>query len=330
MGDIPERSQQKWSVSTPVFNWIRRLWLPFGLPIVLYNTYKAWSYHAHKDFLRGKVVMLTGASSGIGEALAHEFYKHGCKLILCSRREEELDRVREELMRRHSVTEVTPPVVLPLDLSELNSLKAKADEALNVYGRVDILVNNGGMSYRGDIVSTHLAVDVKLMAVNYFGQVALCKALLPGMIAQGGGSIVVIGSVQGKIALPHRSCYAASKHALQAFCDSMRAETSSRNVFVTVVNPGYVRTGLSENAMTADGSKYGSMDSTTANGMSPDSVAKRTIKAIILREKEVTVSGIAPKAATWLRSVLPSLYFFIMEFRAGVRKQIDDDLAKTD
>ncbi|CAG0924020.1 unnamed protein product [Notodromas monacha] len=184
--------------------------------------------------------------------------------------------------------------------------------------------------YRGDIVSTHLAVDVKLMAVNYFGQVALCKALLPGMIAQGGGSIVVIGSVQGKIALPHRSCYAASKHALQAFCDSMRAETSSRNVFVTVVNPGYVRTGLSENAMTADGSKYGSMDSTTANGMSPDSVAKRTIKAIILREKEVTVSGIAPKAATWLRSVLPSLYFFIMEFRAGVRKQIDDDLAKTD
>lgn len=151
-----------------------------------------------------------------------------------------------------------PPIILPLDLSDLNSIGGKVQSVLEIHGAIDILVNNGGISVRGDALSTAIDVDIRIMLVNYFGSVALTKACLPSMMARKEGRIVSISSVQGKFAIPHRSAYSASKHAMQAFCDSLRAEVAKDNIKVTLISPGYINTALSLNALTGTGASYGS------------------------------------------------------------------------
>lgn len=150
------------------------------------------------------------------------------------------------------------PVVISIDLSDINSLSAKVQEILEIHGQIDIIINNAGISVRSGCLSTAMDVDIKVMLVNYFGTVALSKACLPSMMKRKEGRIVCVSSVQGKFSIPHRSAYGASKHALQAFCDSLRAEMADHNVKVTLVSPGYIRTALSYNALTGSGSQYGS------------------------------------------------------------------------
>lgn len=134
----------------------------------------------------------------------------------------------------------------------------KVDEIEKIFGHIDILINNGGVSVRSDVLSTAMDVDIKVMLVNYFGTVALTKAVLPTMLKRKEGRIVCVSSVQGKFSLPHRSAYSASKHAMQAFCDSLRAEVAEHNVKVLCVSPGYINTALSLNALTGSGRSYGS------------------------------------------------------------------------
>lgn len=150
-----------------------------------------------------------------------------------------------------------PPTVLPLDLAELNAIPAFATKAINIYNGIDILINNGGISVRADALTTALDVDLKVMTVNYFGAVALTKAILPSMVKRHKGHICFISSVQGKFALPYRSAYSASKHAVQAFSDSLRAEVASKGLKVTCISPGYIKTQLSLNALTSTGEKHG-------------------------------------------------------------------------
>lgn len=148
---------------------------------------------------------------------------------------------------------------MPLDLSDLNSLPDKVAKILQIFGHVDILVNNGGISVRSDVVSAAIDVDIKVMMVNYFGSVAMTKAVLPSMQQRGEGKIVFISSVQGKFAIPFRSAYAASKHALSAFTDSLRAEVHKDGIKVLTVSPGYINTAISLNALTSSGQSYGGM-----------------------------------------------------------------------
>lgn len=131
-------------------------------------------------------------------------------------------------------------------------------EILDTLGQIDILINNGGISVRSDIMSTAMDVDIKVMLVNYFGTVGMTKAVLPSMIKRKEGRIVCVSSVQGKFAIPYRSSYTASKHALQAFCDSLRAEMDEHNVQVTIASPGYINTSMSINALTGSGKAHGS------------------------------------------------------------------------
>ncbi|CAG0891297.1 unnamed protein product [Darwinula stevensoni] len=299
------------------------------IPMILYRFIIAWRERQNRHLLYGKVVMVTGASSGIGEALAGEFYRAGCKVILAARRENELERVRKSILTSHCTLPAFPPVVLSLDLSDLNTLASKVDVAKCIHGRIDILVNNGGTSFRGQVCDTELDVDIKVLLVNYLGQVALTKAVLPVMLSQGEGHIVMVSSIQGRIAIPQRSCYAASKHALQAFSDCLRAEVEERNVKVTVVNPGYVHTNLSLNALTAKGSCHGVMDETTAEGMSPEEVAREIVAAVVMRKREVTVATFLPKVAVWIRTLFPSLYFYIMRNRAARLREKEEGLEKT-
>ncbi|CRL00369.1 CLUMA_CG013637, isoform A [Clunio marinus] len=269
-----------------------------------------------KNCLPGKVVLITGASSGLGEALAHTFYVAGCKVVLAARRQEELERVRKDLLQLHSTHTTPPPIVLPLDLTDLNSLPEKVKQVLDIFGQIDILVNNGGISVRSEAINTKTDVDIKIMLVNYFGTVALTKAVLPSMIKRNEGRIICIGSVQGKFAIPQRSAYAASKHALQAFCDSLRAEMSKNNVKVTLISPGYINTSLSLNALTGSGTAYGEMDAATAGGADRFQMSKKILQAVLSDQKDVIMAPIAPRLAFYIRFIWPSLYFWIMSERA--------------
>ncbi|XP_076289440.1 dehydrogenase/reductase SDR family protein 7-like [Lasioglossum baleicum] len=296
------------------------LGFPITIPWLIYHFYDLVQYKRKKAMLSGKVVMVTGASSGLGEALAHVFYNCGCKVILVSRRKEQLERVKNALINTHHTIPTHPPIVLPLDITDINSLKSEVEKVIDIHGKVDILINNAGISYRGEVDNTSVDVDIKVMLTNYFAQIALAKAVLPYMIKQRYGHIVCVSSVQGKIAIPYRSAYAASKHALQAWCDSCRAELADQNIKVNVISPGYVRTALSLNALTGNGQVYGVMDKTTEEGYSPEYVAQRTLKAILKDEKDVIIATFSPKCAIYLRTLCPSLYFWIMLKRAKKSK----------
>ena len=197
---------------------------------------------------KNKVVWITGASSGIGKALAIELSQQKVKLILSSRNKEELELVKKQCQNSSEIE------ILPLDLEDYLNVQKKVDKAIALFDKVDILVNNGGISQRSLAKETQIAVDKRIMDVNYLGTVALSKALLPHFIKNKKGHFVVTTSIVGKIGTPLRSSYAASKHALHGFFDSLRAEQYKNNIIVTLVCPGFVNTNISLNALTGDGS----------------------------------------------------------------------------
>ncbi|XP_077590159.1 dehydrogenase/reductase SDR family member 7B [Stigmatopora nigra] len=269
--------------------------------------------------LKDAVVVITGASSGLGKECAHVFHSVGARLVLCGRDAGRLQRVVDELNAKprdgkHQPTCIPSTVIF--DLSNVASMERAAQDILKCYGRVDVLINNAGVSYRGNILDTHLSVQRDVMETNYFGPVALTQALLPSMVHQRSGHIVVISSVQGKIAIPNRSAYAVSKHATQAYFDCLRAEVEQYGIPVTVISPGYIRTNLSLNAVTGDGTKYGVVDKTTATGRDPRDVALAVLKAVRNRSKDVVLAGPLPTVAIYLRTLWPALFFKLMSSRA--------------
>ncbi|XP_045139074.1 dehydrogenase/reductase SDR family protein 7-like isoform X2 [Portunus trituberculatus] len=273
-----------------------------------------------KKVLCGKVVLITGASSGLGEALAHALYKCGVRLILAARNTEKLENIKETLLKTYKPPELHVPTIIKLDLEELNSIPGVVEEIIASHGRVDILINNAGISYRGVAAETDISVDIRLMLVNFFGQVALTKAILPLMLKRKTGHIVAVSSVQGKLAIPYRSCYTASKHALQGFFDSLRAEVAESKVKVTVISPGYIATNLSVNAVTGDGSMYGEMDETTSGGMSPEYVADSIVGCLTNGSEELVLAPVLHHVAILLRTLSPPLVTHIMKRRAATQR----------
>ncbi|XP_072298686.1 dehydrogenase/reductase SDR family member 7B [Eucyclogobius newberryi] len=271
--------------------------------------------------LQDVVVVITGASSGLGKECAQVFHSAGARLVLCGRDGSRLQQVVQELSSKSSQTRSsnllthTPKTVI-FDLADTNSVGKAAGEILACYGHVDVLINNAGISYRGNILDTQLSVQRLVMETNYFGPVALTQALLPSMVQRRSGHIVVISSVQGKIAIPCRSAYAASKHATQAYFDCLRAEMDQYRIPVTVISPGYIKTNLSINAATGDGTKHGVMDKTTAAGWEPRDVAQAVLRAVSLKSKDVVLAGPVPTLAIYLRTLWPALFFKLMSSRA--------------
>lgn len=256
--------------------------------------------------ITGKVIWLTGASSGIGEALAYELARKKVKLILSARRKDELERVKGNC---HPLAQ--PDIrILPLDLAEAPTLKLMTEAAVNLFGHVDILINNGGISQRSLAKDTTIEVDRRIMEVDYFGTIALTKHLLPYFLRMKSGHFVTITSVMGIIGTPYRSGYAAAKHALHGFFDSLRAELwkESRNIHVTLICPGWVKTQVSMNALLGDGSKLNQMDSATADGLSPKVVARKIISSIEGKKREVYIGGMKEVAAVYLQRFVPSLF----------------------
>ncbi|XP_075993129.1 dehydrogenase/reductase SDR family member 7B isoform X2 [Genypterus blacodes] len=277
--------------------------------------------------LQDAVVVITGASSGLGKECARVFHAAGARLVLCGRDAARLQRVVQELTAgsTHTQRQTYTPSTVTFDLAETDVVDKAAEEILKCYGQVDVLINNAGISYRGSILDTHLSVQRDVMETNYFGPIALTQALLPSMIGRRSGHIVVISSVQGKIAIPYRSAYAASKHATQAYFDCLRAEVERHNIPVTVISPGYIRTSLSVNAVTGDGSKYGVLDKTTAKGRDPTDVAQDVLKAVRRKSKDVVLAGPLPTVAIYLRTLWPALFFKLMSSRARKEQNPKDE-----
>ncbi|XP_032697264.1 dehydrogenase/reductase SDR family member 7B isoform X1 [Lontra canadensis] len=270
-----------------------------------------------KAYLRNAVVVITGATSGLGRECARVFYAAGAKLVLCGRNQEALEELTKELTASLATKVQThKPYTVTFDLTDPGAIVAATAEILQCFGHVDVLINNAGISYRGTIVDTTTDVDKKVMETNYFGPVALTKALLPSMIKRRQGHVVAISSIQGKISIPFRSAYAASKHATQAFFDCLRAEMEQYEIEVTVISPGYIHTNLSLNAVTADGSTYGVMDKSTAQGRSPAEVARDVLAAVGKKKKDVILGDLLPSLAIYLRTLAPGLFFSLMASRA--------------
>lgn len=257
------------------------------------------------------VIWITGASSGIGEAAARKFSAEGYALVISSRNEKELNRVAESCTNPDLVR------VLPLDLSDSDSMESKVKDAIGFFGKIDIMLHNGGISQRSLIQETQLEVDRKLMEVNYFGTVALTKALLPHFITRKTGQFAVITSLVGKFASPYRSSYAASKHALHGFFDTLRAEHHRDHILVTMICPGFIHTQVSINALTGDGKPLGQMDDAQAKGMSPEACAEEIFQAIVRKKQEVYIGG-KETYAVYLKRFFPSLFSKILT-KANVR-----------
>lgn len=290
--------------------------LLFGC-VGIFGLFKLLQHMRIKTYFQNVVVVITGSTSGLGLECAKIFYAAGAKLVLCGRDSEALKNLTRELTASQ-VTKVKThkPFTVTFSLTDPEAIVAAADEILQCFGHVDVLINNAGISYRGTIMDTTIDVDKMVMETNYFGPVALTKALLPSMIKRRKGHIVAISSIQGKISIPFRSAYAASKHATQAFFDCLRAEMKQYDIEVTVISPGYICTNLSRNAVTADGSRYGVMDKTTAQGRSAEAVARDVLTAVGKKQKDVILADLTPSLAIYLRTLTPGLFFSLMASRA--------------
>ncbi len=253
-------------------------------------------------FMKDKVIWITGASSGIGEALAYELAKQEARLVLSARNEGELKRVAAATgLGERDV------FVLPLDLEQPDTMQGKAAQVLNHFGRIDILINNGGLSQRSLAKDTAWQVDQKLLMVNTLGTIALTKAVLPYFLRQKQGHFVTVTSLVGKFGSPMRSGYSAAKHALHGFFDSLRAEVEKDGVEVTLICPGFVQTNVSINAVTGNGSAQNKMDDATAKGITAQYCAQQMIKAIKAKKREVIIAK-GEKIGVYLKRFLPGVF----------------------
>lgn len=257
---------------------------------------------------QNKRVWITGASSGIGEALALAFAAQGANLILSARNEKELLRVKSNCSA--NAKEI---LIVPMDVSEHDKVFKIAKDTLEKVGKIDILINNAGISQRGLAKDTAFEVDKRIMDVDYFGTVALTKAILPSMLMHKLGHIVVITSVVGHVGTPGRSTYSAAKHALHGYFDALRAEIWRDNVNVLLVVPGYIKTNISYNALTEKGEPQNKLDDGQANGILPEVVADKILKAIAANREEIHIAGVKETTAMYLKRFFPTILSSIIK-----------------
>jgi short-subunit dehydrogenase len=236
--------------------------------------------------LQNKVIWITGASSGIGEALVGECAKQNAIIILSARRESELVRVAKA-----ANLNATNSLIIPFDLSETIHAKEYAQQIVSTFGRIDLLINNGGQSQRAAAIETSAETERTLFEINYFSAVNLSKAVLPFMLQNKSGKIVVISSIAGKFGFYLRSSYSAAKHALHGYFESLRLEVEKNGVTVLLVCPGKVKTNVSLNAISSSGDKHNKMDDSHENAMSAKECAQQIIAGILNDKEEILIGG---------------------------------------
>ena len=230
-----------------------------------------------------RTVWITGASSGIGEAVARGCAARGAALILSGRRVEALERLAAEMG--------TAALILPFEATDLDVLPAVTERALGWRGGVDLLVNNAGVSQRSLALDTEFDVYRKIMEIDYFGPVRLTGLVLPHMVERRSGHLAVISSIAGKVGVPLRTGYCSAKHAVVGYFDALRAEIEEAyGLGVTVVTPGSVATQIAVNAFAGDGGAYGTSDPNIEGGMSPERAATIILDGVTSGRREIPVA----------------------------------------
>jgi short-subunit dehydrogenase len=260
-----------------------------------------------QTYFSEKVVWITGASSGIGEALVFELAKQGAKIILSSRNENSLQTVAQKagLSKENYL-------IIPFDLADTSLAESYVQKIIQKFKRLDILINNGGMSQRAEALTSTKTIERNLFEINYFAQVALAKAVLPLMIKQQSGQITVVSSIAGKFGFYLRSTYSAAKHALHGYFESLRLEVEKDNIHVLLVCPGKIQTNISNNAVLADGSKHAKMDESHVDAMSAQECANKILTAIEHNKKEILV-GRKEVLTVYIKRFFPSLLYKILK-----------------
>lgn len=256
-----------------------------------------------KQDLTGKVVWITGASSGLGKALAKECALQGADVILTARRYEELEKVRVTLLNpeRH--------VSVCADITDESQVRHAYAQVLAAKGRIDWLINNAGLSQRALIQDTTMQTERAIMEVDYFSQVFLTKTVLPTFIAQKSGRIAFVSSVAGLLGTQYRASYSAAKAAIHMWANSLRAEVAQDGVEVSVIFPGFVKTNVSFNALNGEGKPQGHQDEAIENGLEPDLFAQTTVSALLAGEEYIVVGGAKEKLGVWVSRLSPSMLY---------------------
>ena len=250
-----------------------------------------------------KIIWITGAGSGIGKALALAYNENGNTLILSGRKKAQLEEVASLL---------TNAYVLPLDVVDEQAIEAAVEEVSTKFGKVDILINNAGVSQRALVTETSNDVGRKLMEVNFFGSVHLTKAVLPLMLETGTGNIVGMSSAAGKFGFPLRSYYAASKHALHGWYEALGLELKDTDIHTTVVCPGRIKTDISKNALKGDGAAHAQMDPGQANGVDVTRCAAKIKRAIARNKAEIYIGG-GEILLIYIKRYIPALFRYIAQ-----------------
>lgn len=248
--------------------------------------------------IKNKRIWITGSTSGIGLELAKQLVSNNY-LILSGRSLQKLQEVTKDFP--------TDSVALvPLDLIQYQEANDWVVQAWKAFGGIDIMIHNAGISQRSLIMETDISVDKTLIETNYLGTIALTKALLPKLIASGGGQFAVVSSLMGKFGSPYRSGYCGSKHALHGFFDVLRMEHEKDGISVTMICPGFVQTNIAKNALTGDGYLQNTQDEATENGLPVDVFAQKMIKAIEQQKIEAYI-GQKEVMGIWLKRFFPKL-----------------------
>lgn len=258
---------------------------------------------AQQKSLQDQVVWITGASSGLGKALAQECALQGAQVVLTARRYEELENVRVGLLKPEQHLSIAA------DITDESQVRHAYEQVLQCKGRIDWLINNAGLSQRALIAETTMQTERAIMELDYFSQVFLTKTALPSFLQQKSGRIVFVSSVAGLLGTQYRASYSAAKAAIHMWANSLRAEVADEGVDVSVIFPGFVKTNVSINALNGEGKAQGFDNDVTANGLEADEFAKIAVKALLKGDEYIVVGGRKEILGTWVLRLSPSTLY---------------------
>lgn len=289
----------------------------------IYYIYNEVLQFMSKSLVRNKVVVVSDAVSGVGTECAHLFHKGGARLILCGTSWDKLESLYDSLMTDTDPRETFAPKLVILDFSDIDSMEDVVAEVMECYGYVDVLICNSSMKLKAPVQSVSLELDRNIMDINYFGPSTLAKGVLPTMISRRSGHIILINSIQGRLAVPFRSSYAASKHAAQAFFDCLRAEVEEYGIVVSTISHTFINASEPpqvEEPVPKPNALAAFIASQLTHGVRPSVLANEIMQTVNRKRKEVLLAHPIPRVALYLRSLLPPFLFAVLA--AGVKDSV--------
>ncbi|XP_060794903.1 dehydrogenase/reductase (SDR family) member 7Cb [Neoarius graeffei] len=288
----------------------------------IYYFYNEIIHFMSKSIVRNKVVVITDAVSAMGSECARLLHEGGAQLVLCGPNWDKLESLHDSLCSGSDPSKTFPPKLVLLDFSDIDSMEDVITEISECYGYVDVLLCNGSMKVKAPVQNLSLEMDKIIMDVNYFGPITLAKGILPLMIARRTGHFVIVNSIQGRLAIPFRSSYAASKHALQAFFDCLRAEVEEYGISVSTINHTFINATAQEATTPSQSQPTNTLwayilSKLTTHGVSPKALACETVRVVNRRRREIVLAHPIPWVALYIRSLMPSFFFSVVA--AGVK-----------